>query len=114
MVIDIGDKLHIVERRLFDGDVRRHFFGVVEGVDHAAIRVTGFAFIYDSGSTQYVRSSERRTRVIPLGSSGFILNVAPRETDIDQVRYDEGEDGRLVVTDGGVFRLDVNEFGRLR
>jgi hypothetical protein len=114
VLIDIGDKVHVIERRLFDGDVRRHFFGEVERVDGTAMRVTGYAFLYDVGSTRYVRSANRRTRIIPLAASGFILNVAPGDTQVDKVRYEESPDGRLTVTDGGGFRLDINEFSRLR
>jgi len=113
-MIDIGEKVHIIERRLFDGDVRRHFFGEVERVENAAMRVTGYAFLYDAGSTKYVRSANRRTRIIPLASSGFILNVAPAGTQVEKVRYEENSEGRLTVTDGGSFSLDINEFSRLR
>ena len=32
MVIVAGDKVHIMTRRLFETDLRRHFVGVVEEV----------------------------------------------------------------------------------
>ena len=51
--------------------------------------------------------------MIPLGSAGFVINVAPNETDPVDVRYVE-QHGRLTVTDGGSFSLDINEFGRMR
>ena len=113
MLVDIGDKIHVIERRMFDGDVRRHFFGVVERADTSAMRITGHVYVYDSGSSTYVRGKELRTRVIPLAASGFVINVAPSETNVEEVRYVE-KDGRLTVTDNGSFSLDINEFGRLR
>lgn len=27
MLLDVGDKVHVIERRLFESDVRRHIFG---------------------------------------------------------------------------------------
>ena len=42
-----------------------------------------------------------------------MINVVPRDTNIEEVRYEEIE-GRLTVTDGASLRLDINEFGRLR
>ena len=51
--------------------------------------------------------------MIALGSAGFVINVAPPETDPEAVRYLEHQ-GRLTVTDGGSFVLDINEFGRMR
>ena len=113
MFLEPGEKVHVVERRLFDGDVRRHFVGEVQGVDVMAMRVRGFIFVFDSTSSTWVRGSERRTRIIPIGSSGFVINVVSRDTHIDDVRYEE-IDGRLNVTDGGALKLDINEFGRTR
>ncbi len=113
MLLDIGDKVHVIERRQFDSDVRRHFFGAVERVDGSAMRIAGYVYVYDAGSSSYVRGSTLRTRVIPLGSAGFVINVAPPETVVAEVRYVE-QNGRLTVTDGGSFALDINEFGRMR
>ena len=113
MLVDIGDKVHVIERRMFDSDVRRHFFGAVERVDASAMRITGYVYTYDSSSSTYVRGKELRTRLIALAATGFVINVAPSETNVEDVRYVE-QDGRLTVTDGGSFSLDINEFGRLR
>lgn len=113
MLIDIGEKVHVIERRLFENDVRRHFVGVVDRVEAAAVRITGYVFIYDSFST-YVRSDTVRTRIIPLAVSGFVVNILPPDTRIDAVRYVYGDNGRLSVTDHGVCTLDVHEFGGSR
>jgi hypothetical protein len=109
--LEAGDKVHVIERRLFDGDVRRHFVGEVEGTDVMAMRVAGFVFVHDTISS--IRGAEMRTRIIPIRSRGFAINVMPPDTNIEDVRYEE-TDGRLSVTDGTSFRLDINEFGRLR
>jgi hypothetical protein len=114
MLIDIGEKVHLIERRLFESDVRRHFVGVVERADAAAMRVRGYVFTHDSASSQYMRSEDQRIRIFPLTTSGFIVNVIDPSTEIDNVRYVLNEIGRLVVTDGGAFSLDINEFGRMR
>jgi hypothetical protein len=113
MLLDIDDKVHVIERRLFDSDVRRHFFGAVERIDTSAMRITGYVFVYNSGSSTYERGTQLRTRVMPLASSGFVINIAPNDTNVEDVRYVE-RNGRLTVTDGGVFELDINEFGGSR
>ena len=41
MVIDKGEKIHIVTRRNFEGDLRRHFVGEVVEVQDAAVRIEG-------------------------------------------------------------------------
>lgn len=113
MLLDVGDKVHVIERRLFDSDVRRHFFGEIERVDSSAIRVTGHVFVFDSRSSTYIRNTQLRTRIIPLAAGGYVINVAPPDINVDDVRYVE-RDGRLVATDGGEFNLDINEFGGSR
>ena len=112
-MIAIDEIVHIIERQGFDSDVRRHFIGVVEQADGSLIRVVGYAFMYDPSLTRYVRASELRTRIIPLSASGLVINIAPPDTQLEDVRY-EDRDGRLIVTDGGSFSLDINEFGRNR
>ena len=113
MVLDVGEKIHVMERRRFESDLRRHFLGVVEAVGALSIRATGYAFVYDPGSSTYIRMTEQRTRLIPLGAAGVIINVLPPESALEEARYEE-EHGRLVVTDGSAFKLDINEFGRHR
>jgi hypothetical protein len=113
MVVDPGEKIHVIERRRFESDPRRHFFGVVDRSDGAVVRVTGYIFVYDSGSSTYVRSDKPRTRLISLTSSGLIINVVPGDVEVDAVRYSDDE-GRLELTDGAGFSLDINEFGRFR
>lgn len=113
MPLTAGDKVHVIERRRFDTDLRRHFVGVVEASTDVAFRAAGYVFVYDPSSSTYVRLERRRTRIMPLASDGIIINVVPPDTDIEATRYDDTS-GRLVVTDGGTFRLDVNEFGRNR
>ena len=113
MILQPGEKVHVVERRSFDTDIRRHFVGEVEHVDISAFRATGYAFVYDVGSTTWVRLPERRTRLVPIGAKGFLINIVPRSTNIEAVEYTEFEN-KLVATDGADFRLDINEFGRLR
>lgn len=113
MLIEIGERVHIIERRRFDTDVRRHFFGVVDRVEGLAIRTTGYSFVYDPSATTFVRHDALRTRVIPL-TSDLIVTIAPPGTSPEDVRYDFSEAGKLTVTDDGTFSLDINEFGRFR
>ncbi len=113
MTVAVGEKIHVIERRQFQDDVRRHFLGEVMAVADATIRVTGYSFVYDMGTTSYVRSPGLRTRILPLGSAGVIINVVSPEADIEAARYDY-RDGRVVITDGGAFTHDINEFGSTR
>lgn len=109
-LVSVGEYLHVIERRAFPGDVRRHFIGVVEAASQIAIRVRGWLFVYDSGKSEFVKKPEPRTRVIPIDNQ-VILNILPPEVDVDAVRYFRDSDGNLSLTDSAGFELDVSEFG---
>ena len=109
-VIEVGDKLHIITRRLFESDVRRHFIGEVTGVSGELHEVLGYAFVFHIGTNEFRKRPELRTRIFSLGQQGFIVNKIPREVAIESLEYRFIE-RRLVVTDGGDFNLDIHEFG---
>ena len=108
--IESGDKLHIVTRRLFHEDVRRHFVGEVVAVTGYLVEVRGYPFVFNTAINEYQKIPETRTRVFSLGDSGHIVNLIPRDVDIDAVAYRATEPG-LVVTDGQSFSMAINEFG---
>lgn len=110
MLMHPGDKLHIIARRRFENDIRRHFAGEVQAVDQNAIRAKGYVFIFDNVSKQFVKKEEQHTRILSLVDSGFIINVLPPETDIEEVHYQLSEENHLEVTDNNRFHLDIQEF----
>ena len=114
MLIEAGDKLHVVTRRLFEGDIRRHFVGEVEETTNSAVRAAGFAFVFDMSLNQFVRRPERRVRILSLVDSGLIINLLPRGIVVEELRYQASADNRTIVTDGRGFRMDIHEFGSKR
>ena len=109
-VIEVGDKLHIITRRLFEGDNRRHFAGEVTGVSGDLQEVRGYTFVFNRGTNEYKKRPELRTRIFSLGQADFIVNKIPREVAMESLEY-RTKDKRLVITDSRNFSLDINEFG---
>ena len=107
-----GDKLHIITRRLFDNDVRRHFAGKVIGTSGDLSEIHGYSFVFHSGTNEYHRRPDIRRRIFSLAEAGHIVNKLPPEVEIAALEYRLIE-GRLVVTDMAGFVLDINEFGIL-
>lgn len=108
-VVEIGEKVHVITRRLFKEDVRRHFAGTVTAAEGPLIRVEGYAFVFNPVTLDYVFRPEFRTRVFGIGDSNEVINVIPRASVLEHLRY-ELLDGRLVMTDGDVVALDINEY----
>ncbi len=112
-VVVVGDKLHIITRRRFDTDVRRHFAGEITAIDGGLYRLEGYAFVFSQGANEYRKRPDLRTRIFSVGEDGFIVIVIPREVVIAELSY-QTVNNRLVVTDGRDFLLDINEFGESR
>tara|TARA_R110002073_G_scaffold189837_1_gene348700 strand:- start:146 stop:394 length:249 start_codon:yes stop_codon:yes gene_type:complete len=75
MVIEVGGKLHIMYRSLYEKSTRRHFIGSVVAAKDSLCRIEGFVFIYDERKTEFVRKPELRTTIIDLAESGYIVNI---------------------------------------
>ena len=113
-LLKVGEKVHIVTRRLFENDLRRHFAGEVAAVTDRGALVVGYAFVFDVSRNEYVRKPGPRTRVFGILEAEHIINVLPPMTDIAALHYEHKGDRGLVVTDDRNFFLDVNEFGANR
>ena len=110
MIIEVGEKIHVITRRNFTDDLRRHFVGVVQAIAGDTVRLQGYTFVFNPNALEYRRRPELRTRIFGLADSQLIVNVLPNEVKIESFQYVKW-DGRLVVTDGSAFSLDINEFG---
>jgi hypothetical protein len=111
MLISHGEKVHVVSRREFETDVRRHFIGVVTEASESAVRVRGYVFVYDKLHAQFIKRPDLRERLVPFVDGSVIINILPPEADIESAYYRAGEDGRLCVTDGSSFEMCIDEFG---
>lgn len=110
-ILQSGDKIHVMHRRRFEKDVRRHFVGEVEAYDHGLARASGYVFVIDDLSSHlFVKRPDRRTKLVPITSGDVIVNVLPSSLDLEKVRY-ELKQRSLFVTDGASWSMDVKEFG---
>lgn len=114
MILKPGEKVHIVIRRGFEEDIRRHFIGDVASASDSVARIRGFAFVLNNVTNQYLRQNEVRERIVSLVDANIIVHVLPAEADIEKAHYSKDRNGNLCVTDGKNFSLDINEFGTSR
>ena len=109
-VLEIGNKFHIVTRRRFQGDIRRHFVGEITNISGAIQELQGYVFIMNSGTNTFKKRPEKRTRVMSLWQAEYIVNKLPDEVDLENLQYQYLANG-LILMDGSGFKLDINEFG---
>lgn len=110
MILEIGEKIHVMVRRNFETDLRRHFIGEVTAISGLMVRVEGNVYVLNMGTSEYIQRPSKRVRLFGLADSGNIINVLPSESDLANAVYTYTKDGRLVVTDKQTFSLDINEF----
>ena len=114
MPIEVGDNVHIITRRQFETDLRRHFVGRVEEVAGDLVRVRGHAFVFDDSANEFTRREEEGVRIFAFSDAALIISIISSETDLAALRYEIDERGRRVITDGKSMIMNVSEFGANR
>jgi hypothetical protein len=98
-------------RRLFADDVHPHFVGEISAVSGPLFKAQGYSFVFDSATNSYLKHPTLRTRLFSLSDAGHIINLIPREVDLDRLQYGV-VNRRLAISDGAGFSLEINEFGQ--
>lgn len=111
MIIEKGEKIHVMYRALYENSTRRHFLGEVKMAEGPACRLEGFVFVYDKKTTEFIRKPEKRITIIDLSESGYITNIIDKEVNLENVNYKYTQGIGLIATDNNGFSLNINEFG---
>lgn len=109
MILNPGDNLLIVHRRLFECDQSRFFVGAVEAYQDGIARVSGYSFARDSRGGNFCRKPERHTKLIAVASGTLMIYVVPAELAIDLVRMESNDTG-LCLADGKSFSMNISEW----
>jgi hypothetical protein len=109
-ILAVGEKVHIIMRRLLSDDPRRHFVGEIQAVSDHLIRVEGYVFLFHTGRNEFVKRPDKRVRIFSMIDAGNIINVLPDAVRLEALHY-RFANKQVVVTDDAGFSLDVNEFG---
>jgi hypothetical protein len=108
MILKPGEKLHVIHRRYFEKEARRHFVGIVDACEAGVARVTGYVYTVDRVKFSFMRRPERRTRLISLVSGDTLINILPPSVDLENIVYKQ-EKKAVRVTDGSDWYLDLSE-----
>ena len=104
-----GDRVLIIDRKLFKDDNTRFFVGVIEEYDTVSVRVRGYPFHlspYEISGAE--RHGEERIRVISL-ASGDLIYLMPRELDVSKAHLRRSPKS-LMMTDGEAYTVDLSEW----
>ena len=110
-MLEQGEKVLIVHRRLFEKDTPRFFVGEVQMYEQGIIKVRGYTFVKDIFTGNMQKKSDLRTKVMSIVSGTLIVYQLPVIVLLDSVIFNLDQDGGLVLTDGGGFSMDMSEAG---
>ena len=108
MILKTGEKIHVIHRRFFEKEARRHFIGTVEFYESGVARASGYVFGIDRVKFTFERHAELRTRLISIVAGNVLVNVIPDFVNIEAVTYKMVKKN-LRVTDGSDWYLDLSE-----
>jgi hypothetical protein len=108
MILQKGEKIHVVHRRHFEKEPHRHFVGVVEAYEQGITRVTGHIYTVDAVKYVFFRRPELRTRLISIFSGDVLVNILPPSVDLDKIVYTQ-EKKSVRVTDNKGWFMDISD-----
>ena len=109
MILDAGDKVLIVHRRLFEQDRIRLFIGNVQAYDNGIVKVSGHTWMEDFKTQKCFEKEGLRTKIFSISSGTLIVYQIPEEVHLPQLAFEKDTDGKLWLTDGLRFKIDLTE-----
>ncbi len=108
-ILEAGDHVLIVHRRLFEQDHPRFFVGSVRQFGNGLAKVSGFSWARDPMSGGILMKAGRRTKIISLTAGTLIVYQLPEELRIEDIRFLADGQGRIQLEDGKGYELDLTE-----
>jgi hypothetical protein len=109
MILQKGEKIHVIHRRHYEKDHHRHFIGVVDAYEQGVARVTGHVYTVDPVKFTFVKRAEVRTRLVSIVSGDVLVNIIPQKVNLEKIVYKQ-ERKAVRVTDGSEWHLDLSEY----
>ncbi len=108
-MLDQGDKVLVVHRRLYEKDTTRYFVGEVLAYDSGMAKVCGFTFVKDMFTGAMQKKSDLRTKLLAIVSGTLIVYQLPSSLTLEALNVCVDADGGLVLTDAQGFSMDISE-----
>ena len=109
MLLNSGDKVFVVHRRLFDKDQSRFFLGSILEYENGIAKVEGRTLIKDPFSGDILEKPDARTKIISISSGTLIVYQLPQDIQIESIKFEVDLTGTIMMTDGSKFEMDISE-----
>ena len=107
MILQVGEKVHVLVRRRFETDVRRQLVGEVLAVNESLVRLRSFTFSFEPAFNLYTRSESAREQLVSLVDGGNLVTILPGDADLERLEF-RLDGNRTMLTDGA-FSIELEE-----
>jgi hypothetical protein len=104
-----GDHLLVSHRRLFAEDQPRFFTGTVDEHELGVVMATGYSWVRDAFTGDFVRNADKRTKVFSLVSGSLIVYCLPETCQVDALEIVHNANETLLLRDPAGFEMDMTE-----
>jgi hypothetical protein len=109
MILKVGDKILVAQRRLFPRDQPRFFIGRVDAYESGIVKATGHTFARDLLTGDMLEKADARTKLISLSSGTLIVYQLPDQIALEKLDF-FAVNGCLTLSDGQGFVMNLSEF----
>jgi hypothetical protein len=109
MILEKGDKILVVHRRLFERDSDRFFVGIVDGYEDGIARVSGYSWYKNQLGGVIMEKKEQRTKIFSLSSGTLIVYQLPSSVEMASLQLKLNPEGKLWLMDGTKFKMNLKE-----
>lgn len=109
MLLNSGDKVLIVHRRIFETDKSRFFVGQIEAYETGIAKVRGHTFSRDPHSKVVYRKKEERVKLISLSSGTLFVYQLASAIDLAKLHFETDSDGSFSLKEDNRKIMDLNE-----
>jgi hypothetical protein len=106
MILNKGDKILVVHRRLYENDEVLFFIGNVDDYDAGIVKSTGHAFLWDQNDGLMIQKDRERTKILSLSSGTLLVHQLAANVAFEGLKF-EMVGGSLTLTDGNDFKINL-------
>jgi len=108
--LEVGSKVLVQHRRMFETDRSRYFVGSVSHASNGVASLLGRSWVQDPFSGDFRPSKDARTKLLSLsGSPGVITYQLPPDLNLNQLKIETVGADKTVLTDGAKFQMELPE-----
>jgi hypothetical protein len=107
-MLETGNKILVAHRRLFSKDEPRYFIGEVTDYDQGISKLSGYSFVRDAMTGNFIRKNDRRTKIVSIHSGAFLFYLLPDATDLEALRF-HINGAELLLSDGSTLSMNMTE-----